>query len=57
MVNAALIPILVTVIIIVVSKNWKKYKDREISKKSFVLNVAILLVLISVSGYLLLVPS
>lgn len=57
MVNVALIPLLITVIIVVVSINWKKYKEREISKKSFALNVAILLVLISVSGYLLLVPS
>jgi len=57
MVNLAAFPILVVVIIIVVAKNWKKYKEREINKKSFVLNVAILLVLISVSGYLLLIPS
>jgi len=57
MVNLSAVPILVVVIIIVVSKNWKKYKAREINKNSFVLNVAILLVLISVSGYLLLIPS
>jgi hypothetical protein len=57
MVNTALLPILVVITILGVSKNWKKYKKREINKKTCVLNIAILVVLISVSGYLLLLPS
>jgi hypothetical protein len=56
MVNLAVVPVLVIVTIAGVSKNWKKYKGGEINKKSFILNVAILLVLISVSGYLLVIP-
>ena len=56
MVNIALVPIFVVITIIGVTKNWKKYKEREINKNSFVLNVAILLILIWFSGYLLLTP-
>jgi hypothetical protein len=56
MVNLGLILILVVAAIIVVTINWKKYEKREINKKSFVLNVAILLIMISVSGYLLVIP-
>ncbi len=55
--NLAVVPLLVVIIMIVVAKNWKKYKQREINKKSFVLNVTILLVLTSAAGYLLLIPS
>jgi hypothetical protein len=56
MVNIGPILILVVVAIIVVTINWKKYEKREINKKSFVLNVAILLIMISFSGYILGIP-
>jgi|GEM_PF-5914538 hypothetical protein len=54
--NIALVPILVVVTIIVVTKNWKMFKEGKISKKYLGLNVALLLTLIWSSGYLLMVP-
>jgi hypothetical protein len=56
MINLAAVPILVVVTIVGVTKIWKKYKEGELNKKSFVLNVAILMILISFSGYLLVTP-
>jgi hypothetical protein len=56
MINLAIVPLLLVVAIIVVTRNWKKYEKKEINKKSFVLNVALLLFILSFSGYLLIIP-